>query len=166
MGSDSAAVDENNTFLRSDGKIVKKGDFMFAFTGSFRLIDIIRFSFTPPKHPRGLETREYLCTVFIDMLRDCLKDKGHLQYKDGAEEIDSNVLIGYKKRVFLVDEDLQIGEPHDNYCAIGCAELIALGAMAALHKTRKKPRDKILEALQIASYFDGVIKPPFIIKRL
>jgi len=160
FGADSVGVQDSNLFPRKDEKIIVKGDFIFGVAGSFRLRDILKYSFIPPKKTCK-DVMEYMCTSFVEGLQNCLKEKGVLHIAEGVKEMDSHILLGYKRRIFLIDCDFQIAESSEPYMVIGSCELITLGALAVLIKTKKSPERKILEALEISGRYDGVIRGPF-----
>lgn len=49
IGGDSAGVSDLDITMRKDVKVFRVGDFVFGCTSSFRMMQIIRFSFKPQR---------------------------------------------------------------------------------------------------------------------
>ena len=49
IGGDSAESTNVNIFIRKDAKIFQNGNFIIGCTSSFRMIQLLRFTFKPPK---------------------------------------------------------------------------------------------------------------------
>jgi ATP-dependent protease HslVU (ClpYQ) peptidase subunit len=162
IGADSAGVAGLDITIRKDSKVFKVGEFVIGCCGSFRMINLLKFSLNPPKVYHDDDIYKYMCTEFVNAVRNCFKNGGFLK-------IDSNVesggffLVGYKDRLFNVQNDYQVGECEKPYDAMGCGEPFALGALDVLPK-EMKPEDKIKKALEIAAYRSGGVRPPFIIE--
>ena len=159
MGADSAGVAGLDVTIRKDLKIFKKGEFLIGCTTSFRMIQIIRFSFNPPPLIKK-DVFEYMCTDFIDEIRACFKKGGFLE-KDKEAESGGCFLVGYKNRLFKIDSDFQVGESVDGHMAIGCGSSFALGSMYSTEHSY--PEYKVLEALRCAAHYSAGVRAPFTI---
>ena len=54
IGGDSAGVAGYSLSVRADQKVFINGNFIFGFTSSFRMGQILRFGFNPPRrHPEA-----------------------------------------------------------------------------------------------------------------
>lgn len=162
MGADSAGVAGFSLAVRRDPKIYRVGDFLFGFTSSFRMGQLLGYKFSPPLHHSEWDTDRYMTTVFIDALRDTLKAGGYARTHNGAEEA-GEFLVGYQGRIFRVCSDYQVGENVEPFDAVGCGAELALGA---LHATRDKPPDeRIGAALEAAEAFSAGVRRPFRIEK-
>lgn len=167
MGGDSAGVDVRMLEIRSrkDTKVFEVGGrFLIGYTSSFRMGQLLRFGFDPPKHTGKVSDYEYMCTDFIEAVRKRLKDGGYAKVKDQREE-GGIFLVGYKGRLYRVDEDFQVGESMDEFDAVGCGADYALGSLYS-NKNNLDPKWSILEALKVAEYFSAGVRRPFVVKRL
>lgn len=167
IGADSAGVSGLDITVRKDKKVFRVGDFVIGCTSSFRMLQLLNFSFKPPKNYEK-EVYEYMCTDFVDAVRDCFKKGGYLQkFKDGDEK-GGFFIVGYKGRLFTIQCDFQVSETLRGYDAIGCGDLYALGSIYTSCTSNKQEKDKeklVLKALKTASYFSaGVCEPFHIIK--
>jgi hypothetical protein len=159
IGGDSAGVAGLDLSVRADAKVFTNGEFAFGFTSSFRMGQLIRYAFKPPKRHADQDVMEYMVTEFIGALRACLKDGGFATTKDGAEYAGA-FLVGYQGRLFVVDCDYQVGEAAVGFDAVGCGAQVALGAM---HVSAGKPaRDRVTGALQAAEAFSAGVRGPFL----
>ena len=162
IGADSAGVAGLSLMIRRDPKIYRVGDFLFGFTSSFRMGQLLGYKFTPPQHHGEWDVERYMTTAFIDALRDTLKSGGYARTNNGAEEAGT-FLVGYRGRIFRVESDYQVGESVEPFDAVGCGAEIALGA---LHATRDKPpADRVGAALEAAEAFSAGVRRPFLVEQ-
>ena len=85
IGADSAGVAGYSLVIRADEKVFIKNDFIFGFTDSFRMGQLLRYRFEPPKHHPDDDLMEFMSTDFIDAVRKCFKDYGFAEKKDEVE---------------------------------------------------------------------------------
>ena len=171
IGGDSAGVGGYDVTIRKDPKVFRIGDFVFGCTSSFRMIQLLRYSFEPPDvaaplvgFSQGPETEDifkYMCTAFVNRLRRCLSEGGYRKRKDEVEE-GGQFLVGYKGRLFLIAEDFQVSESHEPFASVGCGSSYALGALKALtESTALGAREIAQKSLEIACHFSTGVRPPF-----
>lgn len=158
IGGDSAGVADLNLTVRADDKVFINGDFIMGFTTSFRMGQLLRYKFKPPYHMPNISDYEYMVTSFIDEVRNCLRDGGYARNNHG-EELGGRFLVGYKGKIYEIQDDYQVGLPLDEFTAVGCGELIAKGS---LYSTRgKDPEERIKEALEASERFCAGVRAPF-----
>jgi len=165
IGADSAGVDSDLSLVaRDDPKVFRNGDFVIGFTSSFRMGQILRFKFKPPQRYEGTIDYEYMVTEFVDEVRNCLKDGGFARVKENQES-GGTFMVGYRKSLYTIFDDFQVGINRCGFAACGCGQMLALGAMAAnAHLT--DPEARILNALEIAEMFNAGVRRPFHIEKL
>lgn len=162
IGGDSAGVADLDITIRKDEKVFKVGDFIIGCTSSFRMIQLLRFSFKPPEI-KSKNIYEYMCTDFINAVRECFKDGGYLQkYSDGDEK-GGTFLVAHKNRLFRIENDFQVAESLNGIDAIGCGAAYALGSLHILLKQNLSPKEKVLKSLETASFFSAGVSKPFVI---
>lgn len=93
IGGDSAGVSGMSLTVRADAKVFRKKRYLFGFTTSFRMGQLIRYSLKLPK-PKG-DLDAFMSSTFIDALRDCLKSGGWAM-KDNEREEGGTFLVGLK----------------------------------------------------------------------
>lgn len=158
VGGDSAGTGGWDQTIRADEKVFENGPMVFGFTTSFRMGQLLRYGLTVPRHHPDVDVMKYMCTSFIDAVRDTLKSGGWAANKDGAEK-GGEFLVGYRGRLFHIGSDYQVGESVDGYAACGCGESYALGS---LYCTTGTPDARITSALEAAAYFSAGVAGPFV----
>lgn len=167
LGGDSAGVADLDLTVRADKKVFRikspegRDEFILGFTTSFRMGQLLRYALKPPSITGDLD--EYMCTTFIDAVRQCLKDGGYAK-KTNEEESAGQFLVGVRHRLFTIHDDYQVGETLSGYDAVGCGENIAKGAMFA--NTSLSPKQRIEQALQAAEAHSAGVRAPFHIEKL
>ena len=158
IGGDSAGVAGLSLVVRADKKVFRNGDFVMGFTSSFRMGQLLRYSFVPPKRHVDSDIDKFMATDFVDAVRTCLKNGGYAEKHADAERAGV-FLVGYAGRLFRIESDYQVGEALDGFDAIGCGGEIALGAMFAT--AARSPQERIETALRAAERFSAGVRAPF-----
>ena len=150
----------------SDTKNIKKvfhnifdTDFIFGYSGSFRLGQILQYNFIPPENKWGWDFQRYIATNFIDTLQDCLKDNEYNIKENGV-----NFLMGYQNNLIEIQSDFSffINSENHSFDSVGCGEEFAKGALSILVKDfNKESEEKLIETLKAVENFDAYVKPPF-----
>jgi hypothetical protein len=171
IGGDSAGVRTSGNYalrIRSDEKVFVNNDFIFGFTSSFRMGQLLRYSFMPPEKNKYLSNYQYMTTVFIDNVRQCFKRGGILRIEDDVES-GGGFLVGWRGTIYSIESDFQVGVSVHNYYSMGCAEDVAMGALYALDNVRylkMKPQNKVIAALMAAEEFNSCVRRPFRLAKL
>jgi len=164
IGGDSAGVSGMDIIARADQKVFTNGEFIFGFTTSFRMGQLIRYAFEPPKRHPDQDLMEYMVIDFVNSLRYVLTEGAMASNNDGVETAGT-FLVGHQGRLFTIDADYQVGESLMGYDSVGCGSQIALGSLFSTDKMKKtmKPTDRIEMALQAAEAFSAGVIGPFTI---
>lgn len=164
IGGDSAASNVNSVEARKEVKVFENGDFIFGCTTSFRMLQLLQFSFKAPEIG-DKDLYEYMCTDFINAVRECFKEGGFLQSPNG-EEVGGTFLVATKDRLFKIEEDFQVAETLIGIDAVGCGADFALGALYTIQTDEKlTSEEKVLKSLEASDFFVmGVCKPFITIK--
>ena len=76
---------------------------VYGCTSSFRMIDLLKFTFDPGKLPAtGL--RKWIATVFVERLRKCFDERGFQTTQEGQRR-GGEFLCAVRGRLFLVGCD-------------------------------------------------------------
>ncbi|MGW0795174.1 hypothetical protein [Streptomyces sp. NPDC002692] len=159
LGADSAGVAGYTLTVRADAKLFRSGPYVMGFTSSFRMGQLLRYSFQPPA-PDGDDLHRFMVTTWVDALRTCLKDGGWAR-KDSEQEQSGTFLVGVQGRLLTIDSDYQVGESIAPYAAVGCGQDLALGALHATQDLGLKPRPRITTALAAAAHHSAGVAEPF-----
>jgi len=158
IGGDSAGVAGLDLTVRSDAKVFENDGFVFGFTTSFRMGNLLQHALTPPRRHPDDDVHKFMVTDFINAVRACLKDGGFSKKENNVEE-GGTFLVGYAGRLFYIDEDFQVGETASGYAACGCGNSIALGALYA--SEGMSPKKRVRQALKAAEQFSAGVRGPF-----
>jgi hypothetical protein len=166
MGSDHAASDDKTGWIlsRKEPKCFKVGQYGVAFTDSFRMGQILQYSWVPPKYTptktnSGLD--KFMRTKFIDSVKQAFKDGGYGSIGSSSDEDTGGIfIVGVEGRIFTIDEDFHVGENVVNYMAEGSGGQIALGALYAT-KNQKNPKLRLKAALEAATEFNMSVAAPY-----
>ena len=156
MGADSAGVGGYDLTIRADKKIFKNNNFLIGYTTSFRMGQLLRYSFQPPLFDKNLD--EYMVVDFVDAMRECFK-KGGFSEKKNEVETGGSFLVGYKDRLFKIESDYQVGESANDYNACGSGQSVALGSLYATQGIA--PELRVETALKAAQHFNAGVREPF-----
>lgn len=158
MGGDSAGVGGLDLTIRADKKVFRNGDFLMGFTTSFRMGQLLQYSFRPPQRYPDRDVMAFMVTDFIEAVRNCLRAGGFASKREEAEQ-GGTFLVGYQGRLFKIDSDYQVGEAAAGYDSCGCGESFAIGAFYASQGVA--PDERILLALRAAEANSAGVAAPF-----
>lgn len=163
VAGDCAAISSDETIVRRrDEKVFKNGDFLIGFSGSFRFGQLLRHSLVPPKKNKSTDDMKFMVNEFIDSIRQMQFEKG-CSLKDGESEIfDGQLIVVYKREIYIIDNDYQVGLSKENYAAIGSGSSIALGSLYTSEITSQDLIERrITWALDAASEFCAGVRAPY-----
>lgn len=169
---DSAGSGGGSMTIRRDSKVFAIGDFIFGGTTSFRMIQLLRYSFKPPVPDLAMtgfavhasaehDLDRFMCTRFVESLRECFRRGGFITEGHGPD-LGGEFLVGYRDRLFRIGSDFQVGEAQDGFDSVGSGEEFARGAIHALRGVGQ--RDELLvarKALEAASHYSTTVRGPF-----
>lgn len=142
---------ENHTNL---SKVFQVKDFILGYTTSFRMGQILQYSWNPPVKQEGQDDDTYLYRDVVNSLSGVF-DSCEFGSKEGVEKRTGQFLLGWKGRLFTVQSNLSILE-HDEFAACGCGEDFARGAMhimSTLTEIWKRPEDFLKNAILAAARY-------------
>ena len=165
IGGDSAGVGGYDFKSRKDSKVFKKGQIIFGGTYSFRMIQILGYSWTPPDISYFKDPMEYMVNDFVPSLFKTFEDNKFLQTDKGRAE-GCWILVGVKGRLFNVQGDFQVGETYVPYDSVGCGSDLAMGAMYNLFADNRKynmndSKFMLTKALDTATKFSAGVGGPY-----
>lgn len=159
IGGDSCGLGGTRMVIRKDTKVFERGGMVFGFTSSFRMGQLLAHSLNVPEQRSSQSVEQFMATDFINTIRDCLKAGGFSATKEGVET-GGTFLVGYRGRLFEIEDDYQVGERHCGFAAVGCGSDIALGALSVLPE-KMPPRERVVKALEAAEMHSAGVRRPF-----
>ncbi|MBI5421253.1 MAG: hypothetical protein HZA35_02970 [Parcubacteria group bacterium] len=171
MGGDSAGVGGSDLTIRKDRKVFQrtgldKTKWVFGFTTSFRMGELIQYELTLPKVDARARKDLYgfMVKKFIFSLRKCFKKGGWAEREKGRES-GGTFIIGLLGRIFVIYNDYQVEEPMDPFGAVGCGSDAAKGSLYTSQKDRNLKR-RVHIALEAAQRFSTGVRKPFVFVKL
>jgi hypothetical protein len=191
LACDSCATDIDGETIEvlKNQKIFKSGEYILGVSGSFRIMDIVRYVFEPPPfnyNPRDFTDGEYeptkmnpvffeegenflktnktkfMVQFFIPKLIKCLKNNKCLKNSEDVVSMDGNILVGFEGSLFCIDSDFQVGCcGNDNFMVIGSAGEPAKGSLLNSFYNWQDPYESVQMALIASAKFSKNIKGPF-----
>ena len=167
MGADSAGTNMQTLAIRTrlDPKIYVNDEYIFGYTDSFRMGQILARSFLAPLIPEGMDNYTFMITHFVEEIRRCFKEGGYSKIENN-EETGGEFMVGFRGTIYHIFSDYQVGINRENYDAIGCGEEFALGSFFSTDGFIKNPKKRIITALKCAAYFSAAVKEPFFVEKL
>jgi ATP-dependent protease HslVU (ClpYQ) peptidase subunit len=161
IGGDSAGVSGLSVQIRADEKVFENGCFIMGFTSSFRMGQLLRYKFDPPKQTVNQSDMKYMVSDFVDAVRACFEKNGFGKVSKGSDNEGGTFLVGYNGSLYCIEGDFQVAQLHNKYAAVGCGRDLALGSLYSTEG--KAPEFRIKKALEAASAFSAGVAPPFVI---
>lgn len=165
IGGDSAASNKKTITVRDSPKVFEREGYIFAFTSSFRMGDILEMRIATPKVRKpAVSLRRHLITTWVDdELRRVFKMLGYSKKENNAES-GGSFLVGHLGELCVIRSNFQVGTPREGYCAVGSGATLALGALYAMSKdTRLSGKTRVIRALEAAEYHSPFVRHPFTI---
>lgn len=160
IGADSASVDGWELTIPPDPKVFHRGPFLIGYTTSWRMGQLLRYRLDVPDHPVGVDDHEYLATLFVDAVRDCLKAGGFAK-KENEAETGGEFLVAYRGGLYVVQSEYQVLTAPE-YMAVGAGGTVALGALCA--GVDFPPLMRVEQALKAAERHSIGVRGPWVIE--
>lgn len=157
MGADSAASSGWDMRVSGVSKLFTKGPYIFGFTYSFRMGQILHHMVDYPESETYDET--FMVREFTEVVRDRLKALGFSKINSNQEE-GGKFVVGVRGHLYEIDSDFQVQHYPEGFTAVGCGAPYALGS---IHSTKGLPvLLRIDKALEAAEHFSNGVRGPFI----
>ncbi len=162
MGGDSMGTNGWDAHVIEFKKVFHKpslsGKFLFGYTTSFRMGQLLQFELSIPQQEEESDMN-YMVTKFVPAVQKLFKDKGFSKVENNQEE-GGSFLVGYKGKVYQVENDFQVMRHRNGLYAVGCGRDYALGSLAT---SQGGIMERILTALVVAGEFSiGVCGPYYV----
>jgi ATP-dependent protease HslVU (ClpYQ) peptidase subunit len=158
LAGDSAITAGWALTISAHPKVFRVGPYVIGTSGSPRVAQLMRYALDVPE-PLG-DLHRFMATVFIDAVRQTLKDGGAATKESERESTGSSfALVGVHGRLFEIQSDYQVGESANGYAAIGCGFEPCLGALYATPTLA--PRRRLQIAMEAAELLNAAVRGPF-----
>lgn len=161
MGGDSYGFSSGSYAARKrkDVKVFQKGEFLYGYTTSYRMGQLIQYKFKEPEI-KDNNLHSYMCTEYIDALRKCFESNKYSKLENN-QATGGNFIVIVRGRMFEIQNDFQVAEPAFSFASVGCGEDYAYGCLFGLYDIDIPIKLKILTALKSAQEFSGYVRGPF-----
>lgn len=160
IGSDSCGTTQVLNIVRKDSKVFYVGEFLVGYTSSFRMGQLLQYSWTPPKQRAEESDYGFMTTRFIDSVRECFRSGGYMRVQS-EEESGGQFLVGYHGNLYEIGGDFQVGIPNCGYVSVGSGGSVALGSLHTTKDFDLPARERIIKALEAAEFWTPYVKAPF-----
>lgn len=159
LGADSMAGDAAywGADTHTTPKLFRVGPYVFGFTTSFRMGDLLRYHLTLPMPPKTRLHRHMVIAV-VPAVRACLKEGGFATTKEGAE-VGGDFLVGVRGELYQVSSNYMVSRSANGYAAVGCGQFVASGALFATEG--QEPRARVRRALEAAQHHNMGVRGPW-----
>ena len=163
IGGDSASVAGWTSRVTRLAKVFRRGPFLIGYTTSFRMGQLLEHALVVPIQTDHRDDMRFMVTTFVECVRQLLKEKGVAKVESNAES-GGQFLVGYRGRLYSVQQDFQVNEMADGFDAVGSGSEYALGALASTK--RMAPVVRLKHALSVSAHFNMAVSPPFFVKAI
>lgn len=148
MAGDHIASDGYSLKLYNEQKVFLKDDFIIGCTGSFRMAQLLQYSWDIPERNNKQSNNDYLFLSVVPSIISLFEKNGFLK-KEEEQKKGGVFLIGYKNRLYRFQSDFSLVEDSRGFSACGCGEDFAIGALEAIQQIHisMSPEKKIRIAL-------------------
>jgi ATP-dependent protease HslVU (ClpYQ) peptidase subunit len=122
--------DDKPYYAKGMDKVVRKGDYVFAFAGDAISGNIAEFLWTPPKIIKTMPLDAFMQTKVLPSLRDAMKEHGYEPDANKDPNAGFDALICLNGIIYEVDEQYLWSRDDRGLYAVGSGGSLALGALA------------------------------------
>lgn len=143
------------TMTKSNGKLVKNGEYLIGTAGDLRILNLMSFVFKPPTIPRAnTNLDKFMISVFVPALRSCLEE--NLASKDGVHEAELIVVV--RGKIYEIGSQYEWCEDAKGIYSVGSGSAYALGALYSMLSkdfTLEEAKKSVKHAVEIAAELDS-----------
>ena len=161
IGADSVGSDGyTNTLMKSPKVFVLPNGMVIGYTTSFRFGQLLEYNLGNKLADAGggESDMQYMVTVFVEEVRNVLKDGGFSTINNNVEE-GGNLLVAYNGNLYELHTDFCILEYLSDWAACGSGATYAYGAFYATQG--QDPVSRVRMALKAGMYYSPSVQSPF-----
>jgi ATP-dependent protease HslVU (ClpYQ) peptidase subunit len=177
IGADSGGIDVGQQYfrIRKDPKVFINDGIIYGGSGSFRMLQLLQYSFKRKPHRKELSDLEYIHTVLVEDFIKFFETHKIGKIEDNIQYgLGYTFMFGYKGKLYSCDCDFQIAEHFENYDSCGSGYEYALSTIFTLESIKSElnvpekdwPEYIITKGIESACKFSNTVFPPIVIKSL
>lgn len=167
MGGDSCGSNGYTYNTTQGHKIFARGESVIGCTGSFRLIDLLRYRLDVRAPREADEPDRYIRCDFLEAVKSTFNSHGYLASEDGVWSFCGPFLVGWRGRLWQVQNNFSVISPPPWGDAVGSGCVAASGS---LYTTREmfsdRPDLRVRMALEAAEAVVTTVRGPHRIYKL
>ena len=141
------------TYGKYHEKVFAKDGFIFGVTGSYRVMQLIKYKFVIPKMNVGQEVDNYIYNDFTDAFIKLIRENNCAIKKDNIDSMEACLLFGFKNKLYQMESNFQILNNQKGYDAIGSGCYHAVSSLYSTNDFNITPEDRLKRAIICASEF-------------
>ena len=158
MGSDGRASTNDGEIRPINAeKLFWNDEYLIGFAGGVRTGQLLK--------PEYFEPPDEILKMPNAIMQQLANFGSLATNEDQISVQNSNILIGFKGKLYEILVDFQMNEVYGDYLAIGSGAPYALGSLYSSKRVRTGER-RVLMALKAAAEFDGHCGPPYFIESM
>jgi hypothetical protein len=122
--------DDKPYYAKGQEKIIKKGDYIYAFAGDAIAGNIANFLWNPPKLIKTMPIDDFMQSKVLPSLREVMNDNGYHGATKDDKDGGFDALICLNGSIYEVDHDFLWSRDDRGLYAVGSGGSLALGALA------------------------------------
>jgi ATP-dependent protease HslVU (ClpYQ) peptidase subunit len=131
LAADSMTTyDDKPYYAKGQDKIVRKGDYVFAFSGDAIAGNIANFIWSPPKLIKTMPIDDFMQVKVLPSLREVMSDNGYHGASKEDKDAGFDALICLNGTIYEIDHDYLWSRDDRGLYAVGSGGSLALGALA------------------------------------
>jgi len=134
-------------------KIFKNGDFLFGVCGSYRVMQLLKYKFKPPRIGREQTISEYLYIDFVDSVIKLLSENNATHKKDAMHKFDGSFLFAFDNELYQMESNFQILCDVRDYNSSGSGCYHAMASLYSTDGLKLDPKERLKKAIICASDF-------------
>ena len=141
------------TYSQYHEKVFAKDGFIFGVSGCYRVLQLIKHKFVIPKMNVGQAVDNYIYNDFTDAFIKLIRENNCAINKDNIDSMGSNLLFGFKDKLYQMESNFQILSDCRGYDAIGSGCYHAMSSLYSTNDLNIVPEDRLKKAIVCASEF-------------
>lgn len=133
IGGDLLASDFHTKGKMKSDKVFCVGDFIFGFCGSFRMHDLLRYSFSPPERSVNEDTMTYIVNAVIPTIKATFANGGYGTHPVDSDNVGGNFIMCYEGVVYEIQDDYSVLTWEDNILCVGSGSIACKAYATALY---------------------------------
>ena len=128
MAGDKCGSNGYTKIMVDKPKVFINGDFIIGYTTSFRMGQLLEFTWNPPEKLPSQGEDSFIYKTVVDSIKSMLKQDGFATDTQGG-----SFLFGYKGKLYEMQDDYAIFNI-EKYSAVGCGEQEAKAVLYTLNQ--------------------------------